>query len=75
MKTLEELIKQVPQGWTWLIRNDEKRGYLANLSSPETEDPFFYGVDGKHYFPVYASTPNEALELSIIQTTEFLETK
>ena len=66
MKTLEEVIAMVPEGYGWCLRNDEKLGFMGNVTTPDFENsPGAY--ERRQCFPVYAGTPQEALEMSIEQ--------
>lgn len=67
MKTLTQLIKEVPEGMNWLLRSgggpreEEKEGkFLANVT-----DATFNNSSSQGSHPVWADSPEEALEASI----------
>lgn len=65
MKTLEEIISMVPEGYGWLLRNDDEKGYLANITTSEfVNDPALCAPETDHFY-TYANTPQEALEKSV----------
>lgn len=57
--SLSTAITLVPEGWNWLVRNDKKKGYFANVYK-EPEDGFI-----SHY--VYAATPENALCIAVLK--------
>lgn len=76
MTTLEEAIKQVPQGYRWLIRSDEARGYFANLVRKEYIQVISNGVDNLRpgdNFPTYWDDPAQALMMSIEVCNRYLK--
>lgn len=76
MLTFEEAIKRVPEGYNWLIRSDEKRGYLANLIRKGFLHITTNGVsnckDEEDRFATYADDPVHALLMSIERCNRYL---
>lgn len=74
--TFEEAIKHVPEGYNWLIRSDEKRGYLANLIRKGFLQITINGEtnckEEQDIFPSYADDPVHALLMSIDRCNRYL---
>jgi len=66
MKTLEEVIATVPQGYGWCLRNDDRRGFMGNVTTPDFENSAG-AEERRECFPSYAKTPQEALAKAIAQ--------
>jgi len=80
MKTLTDIIKEIPAGCNWLIRSDNKNGFMANIMTADfdngvtrnahykhSEHEVDMGVKAVGAFAFWGDTPEEALERSLLK--------
>ena len=66
MKTIEELIKIIPEGFGFCIRDDADKGFMANIYRIEGWNNET-AIEGRDFFPVFGSNLNDALEAAVLK--------
>jgi hypothetical protein len=62
--TIEELIKIIPEGYGFCLRDDTEKGFMANVYFKEGWNNEI-AIEGKDYFPVFGNDLNKALEEAV----------
>lgn len=64
MKTLEEILATIPEGYGFCVRDDKECGFMANITTPDFENSPG-AVERRQSFPRYGRDLCETLERSI----------